>query len=76
MERFRQSDLPPTFYAYGTEDPFHRQFLANAEAVRQAGVDVEEHIYEGQPHGFGAGTDESNWTPEFDRWFGQICENN
>lgn len=76
VEKFRESDLPPTFYAYGTEDPFYRQFMANADAVRDAGVEVEEHCYEGQPHGFGAGTKESNWTPEFDRWFGDICANN
>ena len=76
VEKFRESDLPPTFYAYGTEDPFYRQFMTNADAVREAGVEVEEHCYDGQPHGFGAGTKESNWTPEFDRWFGDICENN
>jgi len=76
VEKFRESDLPPTFYAYGTEDPFYRQFMANADAVREAGVEVEEHCYEGQPHGFGAGTKDSNWTPEFDRWFGDICANN
>lgn len=76
VEKFRESDLPPTFYAYGTEDPFYRQFMANADAVREAGVEVEEHCYDGQPHGFGAGTAESNWTPEFDRWFGDICANN
>ena len=76
VEKFRESDLPPTFYAYGTEDPFYRQFMANADAVREAGVEVEEHCYDGQPHGFGAGTKDSNWTPEFDRWFGDICANN
>lgn len=76
VEKFRQAGLLPTFYAYGTEDPFYRQFMANADAVREAGAEVEEHCYEGQPHGFGAGTKDSNWTPEFDRWFGDICANN
>ena len=76
VEKFRSSSLPPTFYAYGTEDPFYRQFMANAEAVREAGVAVEEHCYEGQPHGFGAGNENSDWVPEFDRWVSDIFENN
>ena len=76
VEKFRSSSLPPTFYAYGTEDPFYRQFMANADAVREAGVSVEEHCYDGQPHGFGAGNADSNWVPEFDRWLTDIYENN
>ena len=76
VEKFRESDLPPTFYAYGTEDPFYRQFMANADAVREAGVTVEEHCYEGQPHGFGAGNADSDWVPEFDRFLTDIFENN
>lgn len=76
VEKFRESNLPPTFYAYGTEDPFYRQFMANADAVREAGVSVEEHCYDGQPHGFGAGNENSNWVPEFDRWLSDIYGNN
>ena len=34
-------ELPPTFYCYGTRDPFYRQFLANAAAAEEAGVRVE-----------------------------------
>lgn len=34
-------ELPPTFYCYGTRDPFYRQFLANADAAEEAGVRVE-----------------------------------
>ena len=76
VEKFRQSNLPPTFYAYGTEDPFYHQFMANADAVREAGVSVEEHCYDGQPHGFGAGNKNSDWVPEFDCWLTDIYENN
>lgn len=50
--------------------------MANADAVREAGVSVEEHCYDGQPHGFGAGNADSNWVPEFDRWLTDIYENN
>lgn len=76
VEKFKESNLPPTFYAYGTEDPFYEQFMANADAVREAGVSVEEHCYEGQPHGFGAGNANSNWVPEFDKWLTDIYEKN
>lgn len=76
VEKFKESNLPPTFYAYGTEDPFYRQFMANADAVREAGVAVEEHCYEGQPHGFGTGNEDSDWVPEFDSFLSEIFENN
>ena len=42
VETLRAGNLPPTFYAYGTRDPFYRQFIQNADAVREAGVPVEE----------------------------------
>lgn len=65
----RAGDIPPTFYTYGTEDPFYRQFIANANAARQAGVQVEEHVLEGWPHGFGV---RGEWTMWFDNFLTQI----
>lgn len=62
----RAGDLPPTFYAYGTRDPFYRQFIRNANAVREAGVSVEEHVFENVGHGFGAGNASCDWIPLFD----------
>lgn len=62
-DNLRAGDIPPTFYTYGTEDPFYRQFIANANAARQAGVPVEEHVLEGWPHGFGV---RGEWTAWFD----------
>lgn len=41
VEMLRDGNLPPTFYCYGTRDPFYKQFLANADAVEAAGVPVE-----------------------------------
>jgi acetyl esterase/lipase len=55
VEKFRVSDLPPTYFLYGTRDPFVDQFEACANVLRQAGVPVESHALEGMPHGFGAG---------------------
>lgn len=66
-------ELPPTFYTYGSEDPFYEQFMANADAVRDAGVMVEEHVLEGWPHGFGV---EGEWTRWFDAFLSGItCDN-
>lgn len=41
VDELRAGNIPPTFYTYGTEDPFYRQFNQNVEAVRQTGVQVE-----------------------------------
>ena len=61
----RAGDLPPTFYCYGTRDPFYSQFLANADAAEQAGVAVERLQLDDMPHGFGA---RGGWIPTFDSW--------
>ena len=50
VDELRAGNIPPTFYTYGTEDPFYRQFNQNVEAVRQTGVLVESHVLEGWPH--------------------------
>lgn len=76
VNTLRAGNLPPTFYAYGTEDPFYSQFNQNVAAVKEAGVEVESHVYQGQPHGFGAGNANSNWIPDFDRFLSNIYENN
>lgn len=74
VEKFRSSDIPPTFFAYGTRDPFFRQFRQCADAVREAGVEVEQHEYEGLPHGFGYTHEE--WMISFDRWMTEIMAGN
>lgn len=65
VEALRAGELPPTFYCYGTEDPFYRQFLANADAVEAAGVPVERVELKGMPHGFGI---QGGWLPAYDQW--------
>lgn len=76
VNTLRQGNLSPTFYAYGTRDPFYNQFNQNVEAAKQAGVTVESHIFEGQPHGFGAGNSNSNWIPLFNTFMTNIFTNN
>jgi acetyl esterase/lipase len=72
VELLRSGNLPPTFYAYGDRDPFYNQFLANAEAVKEAGVEVEQHEYSGMPHGFGYTLED--WMIKFDTWMQTIME--
>ena len=73
VELLRSGNLPPTFYCYGTRDPFYDQFLANADAAEEAGVPVEHLQLEGMPHGFGSG---GGWIPSYDEWLTEIFENN
>ena len=73
VEALRAGELPPTFYCYGTEDPFYRQFLANADAVDAAGVPVERLQLDGMPHGFGT---QGGWLPAYDQWLTEIFVGN
>ncbi len=68
VELFRTSNLPPAFFAYGTQDPFYSQMNACVDALEEAGTQVEAHVFEGAPHGFGVGSSNSNWTGFFDTW--------
>ena len=51
VEKFRESDLPPTYFAYGTRDPFVREFEECIDALEEADVPTETHVLEGMPHG-------------------------
>ena len=73
VELLRSGELPPTFYCYGTRDPFYQQFLANADAAEQAGVRVERLQLDGMPHGFGS---MGGWVPAFDEFLTGIFQNN
>lgn len=72
VEMLRAGNLQPTFYCYGTRDPFYQQFLANADAVEAAGVRVERLELEGRPHGFGY---MENWFDAFDNFLTDVFEN-
>lgn len=65
VDLLASGELPPTFYCYGTEDPFYEQFLANADAAEVAGVSVERLQLDDYPHGFGVRGD---WIPTYDSW--------
>lgn len=73
VELLRSGSLPPTFYCYGTRDPFYEQFLANADAAEEAGVPVERLQLDGYPHGFGA---DGDWIPAYDQWLSGVFAEN
>ena len=63
IQTLRNGGLPPTFYCYGTRDPFYDQFLVNADAVEEAGVPVKRLQLDGRSHGFGYMED---WFDDYD----------
>lgn len=69
VDLLSSGSLPPTFYCYGTRDPFYRQFLANADAAEAAGVAVERLQLDDMPHGFGAS---GGWIPTYDAWLTEV----
>ena len=73
VKKFKSSDLPPTYFSYGTRDPFVGEFEECIEALKEAGVSVESLVLDGMPHGYGSG---GNWIPSYDEWLGKIFENN
>ncbi len=73
VEKFAASDLPPTYFCYGTRDPFVREFEACIEALQQAEVPVEVDVLEGRPHGYGY---TEGWIPAYAKWLENVFSNN
>lgn len=69
VEEFRRANLPPTYFCYGTRDPFYTQFGACVDALREAGVEVETNVLEGRPHGYGY---REGWIPAYGDWLGDV----
>lgn len=69
VQTLQNGELPPTFYCYGTRDPFYSQFLENADAVEAAGVRVERLQLDGRPHGFGYRED---WLDAYDSFLADV----
>ena len=65
--------MTPTYFAYGTRDPFVGEFEECIDALEEAGVSVESHVLEGMLHGFGV---EGGWIDGYDQWLNKIFEEN
>lgn len=68
----RAANLPPAFYCWGTRDGFARQFTQNSTAVSEAGCEVETHILQNYPHGYGTGGSADIWCNDFDSFLLRI----
>ena len=62
---FKDFDLPPTYYVYGTEDPFYNQFNAQVDLLENLNKNIEVNVLDNYPQGFGAS---GNWIFKVDAW--------
>lgn len=73
VEKFAGSDLPPTYFCYGTLDPFVGEFEECVEALKEAAVLVEVQVLANTPHGYGAN---GGWIDKYDIWLEKIFGKN
>ncbi len=64
-----RGNLPPTFYVYGTEDPFYRQFQQQYAVLSDRGIAGGRIVLNGWPHGFGS---DGGWVADYGAWLEQI----
>jgi acetyl esterase/lipase len=69
VEHLKSASLPPTFYCYGTEDPFYRQFEAQVELMDEVGITTKTIVLNNWPHGFGGN---GGWVKDFSAWLENI----
>lgn len=67
-----EGDLPPTFYVYGTEDPFYSQFEMQYDVICNMGIQTGRIVLDGWPHGFGA---DGGWVADYADWLTAIFNN-
>ena len=60
-----EGDLPPTYYVYGTEDPFYDQFERQYDVIKGMGIETGRIVLNGWPHGFGS---DGGWVSDYADW--------
>ena len=68
-QALKAGDPPPTFYCYGTEDPFYSQFEAQYDLMQEVGVTTKRIVLQDWPHGFGG---DGGWVEDYARWLEQV----
>lgn len=68
-EALREAGLPPTFFVYGTEDPFYSQFEAQYALLKDMGIASGRIVLDGWPHGFGG---DGGWVNDYASWLENI----
>ena len=63
-QALKAGNLPPTFYCYGTEDPFYSQFEAQYDLMQEVGVTTKRIVLQDWPHGFGG---DGGWGEDYAR---------
>lgn len=66
-----QGNLPPTYYVYGTEDPFYNQFEKQYSVIKSMGIETGKIVLKGWPHGFGS---DGGWVKDYAQWLEKIFE--
>lgn len=64
-----EGQLPPTFYVYGTEDPFYRQFEQQYAVLKGMGIPTGRIVLDGWPHGFGS---DGGWVGDYAAWLESV----
>lgn len=64
-EDLKRGNLPPTFYVYGTRDPFFRQFEAQYDLMQEIGIPLRRIVLLDWPHGFGG---DGGWIQDYADW--------
>ena len=60
-----EGNLPPTYYVYGTEDPFYDQFQEQYDVIQEIGIRTGRIVLDGWPHGFGS---DGGWVSDYADW--------
>ena len=68
-----EGNLPPTFYVYGTEDPFYHQFEEQYQVLQNMGIPTKRIVLNGWPHGFGS---DGGWVKDYADWLEDIFRQN
>ena len=68
---FKDFDLSPTYYVYGTEDPFYNQFNERVKLLKKLNKNIESQVLNNYPHGFGI---QGDWAKDVDQWLDKIYE--
>lgn len=68
-EWLSKGNLPPTFYVYGTEDPFYRQFVQQYDVIKNMGIRTSRIVLDGWPHGFGS---DGGWVNDYAAWLEDV----
>lgn len=68
-DTFKNTYLPPTYYVYGTEDPFYNQFNLQVKLLHKLNKTIESKVLNQYPHGFGS---QGDWINEVSKWLGEV----